>query len=144
MGPAGRSIATRAATARLAAVTHALPAPKILSTAGTDAVPYASAAMAWAPPAFRMRSTPPMRAATSTGAATDPSRPGGVARIELADAGQARRHGEHEDAAGVRRPPAGDVAAGTLDGLPAPPRGDARTGAHADARHAARSRCSAW
>ncbi len=38
-GPAGRSIATRVPIARLAAVTHALPAPKILSTAGTDAVP---------------------------------------------------------------------------------------------------------
>ena len=30
--------------------TNMLPGPKILSTCGTDSVPYASAAIAWAPP----------------------------------------------------------------------------------------------
>ncbi len=80
-GPAGRSIATRPLTARFAAVTHALPAPKILSTAGTESVPNARAAIAWAPPALRTRSTPPMRAATSTSGEIDPSSRGGVAMI---------------------------------------------------------------
>ena len=52
-GPAGRSMAApagSAATICLAAVTQALPGPKILSTLRTLSVPKASAAMACAPP----------------------------------------------------------------------------------------------
>ena len=39
-------MATRPLTDRFAAVTQALPAPTILSTAGTDSVPKARAAIA--------------------------------------------------------------------------------------------------
>ena len=50
----------------LASATNALPGPTILSTFGTVSVPYASAAMAWAPPTLRMRSTPATFAAART------------------------------------------------------------------------------
>jgi hypothetical protein len=53
-------------TRRLAAATNALPGPQILSTAGTLAVPYASAAMAGAPPIVNARVTPARCAAAST------------------------------------------------------------------------------
>ena len=49
-GPAMPSMPTCPTTWRLASCTHALPGPAITSTACTDSVPYASAAIAWAPP----------------------------------------------------------------------------------------------
>ena len=81
-GPAGRSMAApagSAATICLAAVTHALPGPKILSTLRTDSVPKASAAIACAPPILYTVSTPQSSAATSTAACSLPSGPGELA-----------------------------------------------------------------
>ncbi len=60
-------------TRRFAAATYALPGPTILSTAGTVAVPYASAAIACAPPIANTRSTPAIAAAASTIALRTPS-----------------------------------------------------------------------
>src|SRR5581483_6911775 len=80
-GPAGMSHAApagSAATACLAAVTQALPGPKILSTLGTVSVPYARAAMACAPPTLNTDSIPQRRAATRTAGFALPSRRGGV------------------------------------------------------------------
>ncbi len=45
-------------TCRLASLTKALPGPTILSTAGIVSVPWAIAAMAWAPPTRKIRSAP--------------------------------------------------------------------------------------
>ena len=50
LGPATPSIDTRPTTWRLASWTQALPGPTITSTAGIRSVPWASAAIAWAPP----------------------------------------------------------------------------------------------
>ena len=50
LGPASPSMPTTPATWRLASVTYAFPGPTITSTRGTVSVPYASAAIAWAPP----------------------------------------------------------------------------------------------
>ena len=55
-------------TRAFASATQALPGPTILSTRGTLAVPYAMAAMAWAPPSWNTRSTPASMAAASTAA----------------------------------------------------------------------------
>ena len=52
-----------------------------MSTAGTLSVPYASAAIAWAPPTLNTRVTPAMRAAVNIAAGTLPSFPGGVTMI---------------------------------------------------------------
>ncbi len=79
--PAGRSNAAPAgspATSCFAAVTQALPGPKILSTLGIEAVPYAIAAIACAPPTLKTVSTPHNCAATRTAALARPSRFGGV------------------------------------------------------------------
>ena len=62
--PAGMSILTCASdcwTSIFAAVTYWFPGPKSLSTFGTLWVPYAIAAMAWAPPAFSKWVTPAFR-----------------------------------------------------------------------------------
>jgi len=64
--PATMSIPTTPKTRRFAAATNALPGPQILSTAGTLAVPYASAAIACAPPIVKTRVTPARHAAAST------------------------------------------------------------------------------
>jgi len=83
-GPAGISMATNASvsfcTSILAAVTHWLPGPNILSTLGTVCVPYASAATACAPPALRTADAPTMWATYITSGDTLPSGRGGVAR----------------------------------------------------------------
>ena len=76
-GPAGISMATSPNTASLAAVTKALPGPKILSTRRTDSVPYAMAAIACAPPTAWTSVTPASPAAASTAGAICPSRCGG-------------------------------------------------------------------
>ena len=66
-GPAGMSMATVSALSScLAVVTYWLPGPKILSTRGTLSVPYAMAAMAWAPPSRKTRWMPQQAAAYST------------------------------------------------------------------------------
>ncbi len=67
-----------AATICLAAVTHELPGPKILSTLGTVAVPYAIAATACAPPSLNTWSMPHSRATVSTAGSASPSGRGGV------------------------------------------------------------------
>jgi hypothetical protein len=67
-------------TSIFAAVTHWLPGPNILSTLGTDSVPYASAATAWAPPAFRTADAPTRFATYITSGEMLPSGRGGVAR----------------------------------------------------------------
>ena len=64
---------------RLAAATQTLPGPTILSTRGTISVPYASAAMAWAPPILKTRCTPARRAAISTSGGSGHRARGGVA-----------------------------------------------------------------
>ena len=66
LGPAWKSIAQSDDTSALAAATYALPGPTILSTRGIDAVPYASAATACAPPTLNSRVTPASAAAAST------------------------------------------------------------------------------
>ena len=58
LGPAIMSMSTWPNTSRFAAATYALPGPQILSTAGIDAVPYAIAATACAPPTRYRRETP--------------------------------------------------------------------------------------
>ena len=62
MGPAIISMPTWPTTWRLASATQRLPGPTILSTRGTVAVPYASAAIACAPPIRKIRVTPGERA----------------------------------------------------------------------------------
>src|SRR5947207_1926688 len=54
------------ATSFFAAATYLLPGPTILSTRGIVMVPYASAAMAWAPPTRMSFVTPASRAAAIT------------------------------------------------------------------------------
>ena len=49
LGPAKPSMPTTPATCRLASWTQRLPGPTITSTFGIVSVPYASAAIAWAP-----------------------------------------------------------------------------------------------
>ena len=109
-GPAGRSSAApagSAATSCLAAVTQALPGPKILSTLRTLAVPYAMRGdglrAAHLEHACRCRTA---RAATSTAGSARPSRRGGVQMIAHRAAGDARRHGQHDGGrrAAVRSP----------------------------------------
>ena len=78
LGPATMSMPTSPNTWRLASVTYALPGPVILSTRRMLSVPYASAATAWAPPAFSTRCTPAILAANSTAWLTLPPMPGGV------------------------------------------------------------------
>ena len=68
-------------TARLARVTKRFPGPTMVSTARTDSVPYASAAIAWAPPITATSATPSSCAAASTAGWARPSGPGGVATI---------------------------------------------------------------
>ena len=85
-GPAGRSSAAPSgsvATSSLAAVTHALPGPKILSTFGTVCVPYAIAAIACAPPTLNTRRTPQRLAMVSTAGSAVPSRRGGVQMMRV-------------------------------------------------------------
>ena len=55
-----------AATSAFAAATYRFPGPTILSTRGTVAVPYASAAIACAPPSRNSRETPASSAAAMT------------------------------------------------------------------------------
>ena len=69
LGPAGRSIAHALETSSLAAVTHWLPGPTILSTGSIVSVPYASAATACAPPTAYTSSMPSSRATASVASA---------------------------------------------------------------------------
>ena len=78
LGPYSASMPTLPNTSRLAIVTKMLPGPTILSTRGIVSVPYASAAIASAPPARNTRSTPAISAATSFSGATTPSSPAGL------------------------------------------------------------------
>ena len=70
-------------TARFASATKILPGPTILSTLGIISVPYASAAIACAPPTLKIASTPAISAATSVAGLTFPSAPAGVVIIIL-------------------------------------------------------------
>ena len=67
-------MATSCETSSFASFTKALPGPTILSTRGIVSVPYASAAIACAPPTAHTSSRPSSRAA----AATSPAPSGGV------------------------------------------------------------------
>src|SRR3982750_2006438 len=66
-------MAQSADTRDFAAATYALPGPQILSTAGIVAVPYASAAMACAPPIVKACVTPARCAAARTSGLRTPS-----------------------------------------------------------------------
>ena len=77
LGPAIMSMSTRPNTCRFASATQALPGPTILSTRGTEAVPYASAATPCAPPRRNTRSTPAIFAAARIASGCVPSGPGG-------------------------------------------------------------------
>ena len=70
VGPAIMSIPTCPTTWRFASATHRFPGPTILSTRGIVAVPKASAAMAWAPPTWKMRVTPESAHAARTASVT--------------------------------------------------------------------------
>ena len=70
VGPAIMSMPTCPTTCRLASATQRLPGPTILSTRGTVAVPYASAATACAPPIRKIRVTPESAHAASTASVT--------------------------------------------------------------------------
>ena len=59
-------------------MTKLLPGPKSLSHFGTLFVPYAIAAMAWAPPSLKTSAMPQSCAAQRIHGLTLPSRPGGV------------------------------------------------------------------
>ena len=76
-GPANPSIPTIGAHLRFASATYALPGPTITSTARIDSVPYASAAIACAPPTRYSSSTPASAAAARTVSSTVPSARGG-------------------------------------------------------------------
>ena len=69
LGPAGRSIAHALETSSFAAVTQRFPGPTILSTRAIVSVPYASAAIAWAPPTAYTSSIPSSRAVASVASA---------------------------------------------------------------------------
>ncbi len=69
---------TMPATSRFAAATYTLPGPTITSTGRMVSVPYASAAIACAPPTRYTSSNPTSAAAASVGAATCPSGPAGT------------------------------------------------------------------
>ena len=77
-GPAIMSMPTCPKTCFFASATKALPGPTILSTRGIDAVPYASAATACAPPTLKIRPTPATCAAARMYGLTEPSLFGGV------------------------------------------------------------------
>src|SRR6185437_4419667 len=101
------------ATACLAAVTHALPGPKTLSTLGTDSVPYAIAAIACAPPTLNTDSMPQSLAATNTAGWARPSRVGGVQStrrgqpaMRAGTASMTTAEGSGADPAGTYRPTA--------------------------------------
>jgi hypothetical protein len=69
---------TRPTTWRLASCTYGLPGPAITSTASTDSVPYASAAIACAPPIrYTSVTSHNTQAARITGFACPPG-PGGA------------------------------------------------------------------
>lgn len=72
------SMPTLPKTSFLAVLTNTLPGPHILSTRGTVAVPYAMAAMAWAPPALYTASAPVPRREQNLAGLTLPSLSGGV------------------------------------------------------------------
>jgi hypothetical protein len=71
--PATMSMPTVPYTRRFAAATYALPGPQILSTGRIDSVPYASAAIACAPPIAHALVTPARCAAASTSGLRRPS-----------------------------------------------------------------------
>ena len=62
----------------MASTTNRFPGPAILSTLGMVSVPRVMAAMAWAPPTAKTRSTPAMLAAARVTVAGNPLGPGGV------------------------------------------------------------------
>src|SRR5690606_11791403 len=78
-GPAGRSMAQDPNTSSLAAVTQAFPGPTIFSTGSSDSVPYARAAIAWAPPMAHTSVAPARRHAASITSGTVPSGASGEA-----------------------------------------------------------------
>src|SRR6218665_298662 len=77
LGPAGMPGSRGTTSARLAAMTHGLPGPSILSALGMVEVPKAAAATACEPPTLKMVSIPASRAATRGAASTRPSGPAG-------------------------------------------------------------------
>ena len=78
LGPAIISIETWPNTCFFASATNALPGPTILSTFGTDSVPYANAAIACAPPTLKILSIPAILAAARMTGLIFPSAFGGV------------------------------------------------------------------
>ncbi len=75
------SIPAAPKTSLLAAATYALPGPVITSALGMLSVPYASAAIACAPPTLNILSTPAISAATNVSGSISPDFPGGVTII---------------------------------------------------------------
>ena len=115
-GPAKPSMPTTARPLRFASATYALPGPTITSTGGIDSVPYASAAIACAPPIRYSSSTSASAAAASTASSTR--------AVGAAAASTRTTSGTPATRAGTavistrrreRRPPAGHVAAGPVD-----------------------------
>ena len=90
------------------------PGPTILSTRGIVAVPYASAAIACAPPTRNSRVTPASSAAAITAGSGR-----GQHDDDLAHAGDARRHRGHQQRRGQRKAAAGHVAADARERLDA-------------------------
>ena len=100
-------------TWRLASVTHELPGPAITSTARMLSVPWASAAIAWAP-AHPVHLTYPAQRAGAEDCRVDPSvRSGRAADRHLLDTGHGGGDGAHHDRRDVGRAPAGHVGRGT-------------------------------
>ena len=108
-------------TSILAAVTQALPGPTIRSTGAMPASgrPYASAPIAWAPPATTKASTSSRPAAPSRTGWTAPSRSAGEATTIRSHAGDLRRHDGHHQRRRVRRRAARDVGADRGERRPA-------------------------
>ena len=103
------------ATSRLASATYRLPGPTITSTGRIDSVPYASAAIACAPPTRYTSSTPASAAAASVGCGTRPSAAGRHAQHELGDARDLRGDRGHQHGRRVRGASAGHVEPGAVD-----------------------------
>ena len=121
-GPAGRSMPTSPQTSILAAVTQALPGPTIRSTGAMPASgrPYASAPIAWAPPATMKASTSSRPAAPSRTGSVIAGPIGGRGDDDRADAGDLCRDDGHHQRRRVRRRSARDVGADAGQRRPAP------------------------
>ena len=115
-------------TSIFAAVTQALPGPTMRSTGEIPASgrPYASAPMAWAPPATTNASTSRRPAAPSRTGWVAPSRSAGEATTIRSTPATVRRDDGHHQRRRVRGGPAGDVRADGGQRRPAPLDLDAR------------------